>query len=966
MTPSHWRERASSPGSGIHDHVLDLAHDVVGLFGYDGAVHSLSPHWHGLEGLERLHELTDVDQHPRIDECLAAVWANGEAATIAPFRGGAITYAWRLQAVDTTSLYLALTPVDPSPALAHAGLAGDHAGIALTDADGYLYYLNQALANKYGYSRDALIGQPFITLLGGRDQAAALECHRAIIEGELTAQELEFVIERGDGALRNVCVYTGRVTLPEGVFRMSTVIDITEIRTSERQLADAEARYRLLFENSSEGIYWSSPEGRLLQVNWPLVRMHRCQSKEELIEGVRDLAEDWYVEPTDRDRFAELLERDGHVEEFEAAVYRCGEGSVFWTSENASVVRGGDGGVLYYQGTVRDITEERRRRELATQRTAILEQVARDEDLSLILHEIVGAIEQYHPRITAAVCRLQAGLLHVAAAPGLAKSCIDAIHRRSPDDIGDPLATVLHTREPVMDTDLVIDDRRQGTLAAAVDDAVYSNVMALPVRNQADVTLGILAVFFARRSDATDTLVQTLREMTQIASLAFERQSMTEQLRQQAQYDPLTGLPNRTLFDDRLGHLMLDAGRSDYAIAVMMLDLDEFKLVNDTLGHSTGDRLLQEVGQRLSEHVRGGDTVARFGGDEFVLLAPLDSKVRAKDVAERLLEELQPPVHIKGQQLHVRPSIGISLFPQDGLSAESLIRAADTAMYAAKNAGKNQFRFFSESMNEQVTHRVRIEGELRRALDNDELVLHYQPVLTCDEERVVGAEALLRWQHPDRGLLVPGDFLPVAELSDLIAQIDHYVLDKAMRQVGQWRREGHELLMSLIVTSLNLSARGLHEEGFAMEVARILDEVGIPSSSIELEITESMVMRDFDAAVSQLRELRARAPGLRIAIDDFGTGQSSFEYLRQLPVDTLKIDYSFIADITGSEVDRTAKAIVKTIVELGHNLGLTVVGEGVETRAQADFLRSVGCHRLQGFLYSSALERSAFEAYVGG
>lgn len=951
------------PGKGD---LLGLAHEVLGLFAFDGALHALSPRWGRLDGLARLQDLTDAACRDRIDEGLRQARANGDADVTAPFRGGAITYRWHLQAIDDDALVVALSPVDPEPAAAHAALSGAAAGIALIDREGHLYYVNAALAAIYGHTREDLIGRAFTVLLREDDHERAWAHHHATIASGEATDHIEYDIVRADGERRIVQAHTARAILPEGIFRLSTVVDITDIRVNERRLREAEARYRHLFENSSEGIYWSTPEGRLIQVNGPLVRMHRCRSKEELIAGVRNLAADWYTDAGDRARLTARLERDGRVENFEAEIRRCGTGETFWTSENASAIRDASGTVLYYQGTVRDITEERRRRELAAHRTEILEKIARDGDLTETLYDIVGAIEHYHPRVTAAICRLRDGLLRVQAAPGLANACIEAIHRRSPADIGGPIAAVVASGEAVMDAELPADAGEGGALAAVLRETVYSNVMALPVHNPSGAVLGVLAVFVAREADVTGDLPETLREIAQITSLAFERQGLTEQLRQQAQYDPLTGLPNRSLFDDRLSHLMLDAGRHDYPVAVMMLDLDEFKLVNDTLGHHLGDALLQRVAERLQRRLRASDTVARFGGDEFVIVAPLDSAGRATDVAERVLQELQPAIGLDGHQLHARPSIGISLFPQDGLTTEALIQAADTAMYAAKQAGKNHFRFFSESMNAEVTNRLRVEAELRDGLANGELVLHYQPVLACDGERIVGAEALLRWQHPTRGLLPPVEFLPIAELSDLIAEIDYYVLNAAAEQVAQWRAAGQELLMSLIVTSLNLSARGLHEEGFAVEVARILERAGIPPSSIELEITESMVMRDFEGAINQLRDLRARAPGIRIAIDDFGTGQSSFEYLRQLPVDTLKIDYSFIADIAKPETDRTAQAIVKTIVELGHNLELTVVAEGVEAPEQAEFLRAIGCHRLQGFLYSQPLEQSRFEEYVAG
>ncbi|MEX1082034.1 MAG: EAL domain-containing protein [Halofilum sp. (in: g-proteobacteria)] len=600
------------------------------------------------------------------------------------------------------------------------------------------------------------------------------------------------------------------------------------------------------------------------------------------------------------------------------------------------------------------------RRDLAINRTELLKKIARGDDLVVILYELIGAIEQYRGRVTAAILGLRGGLLHVQAAPGLSNDCIEAMHERAPSELGGAIRAAV-TGDPAT----AGDGGATSDLAAAMRSAGYGDVVAFPVRDLPGAVLGVLTVFVTEPADAEGPFAEILDEMAQIASIAFEQHDLTRQLLRQAHYDPLTQLPNRTLLDDRLDQLILEAGRNESAVGVMMIDLDDFKLVNDTLGHAAGDNLLQQVATRLETCLRASDTVARFGGDEFVITTPLDDPALATDIAQRVLAALQAPFSIRGRSVDARPSMGISLFPQDSLSAEGLLQAADTAMYTAKMAGKNRYHYFSESMNAEVSRRLRIEGELRSALAQRELVLHYQPIMALADEAVVGSEALIRWHHPEQGLLLPGAFLPVAEQSELVNEIDQYVMAHAMDQVAQWQRSGHQLLMSLIVTSLNISARGLQEEGFAARVGRLLRDTGVDPRNIELEITESMIMRDFDSAVEQLHDLKEGAPGLRIAVDDFGTGHASFAYLRQLPVDTLKIDMSFIADLDKPRIAQSARAIVKTVVALGRNLGLTVVAEGVETPAQAEFLRSIGCHRAQGYLYAHPLDPASFEAFVG-
>lgn len=944
--------------------LFELSHDIIGLFSSEGALLCLSPHWRSLDVVEHIHELLEPPHYSQLDEALAQVRRTGRAELIAPFLTGAMQLQWRLQAAGDGNLHLALSPVYPDSTTGNAMADGVAVGLALLDEEGRLRYVNKAYIEQSGYSREQVLGLMFTDMLRPEDRPIALERHRLLVEEGIEPDRVEYEVGNNSGERRIIEVRSSQLVLPQGVFRLVTIIDITEVRQHEYQSLESDLRYLTIFENTSEGIYHSTPDGRLTEANGAMVRMHQCRSKEELIASARDLTTDWYIDPNVRMRLIEMLDQDDQVENFEAEVYCLGTGERFWTSESASAIRNANGELLYYQGTVRNITDERRRRELAANRIEILEMIARGGDLTDILYELVGAIERYRPRATAAICRLSDGLLYVQAAPGLSNNCIKAMHQCAPSRIGGPIAAAIRTHRSVIDFELEDCEQVSGDLANAMSEIGYSNVMAQPVLNQAGAVLGVLMVFVSEEIDAAGDLGGILREVAQIASVAYERQGLADRLLQQAQYDPLTQLPNRTLLDDRLNQLMLEAERNEYPIGVMMLDLDEFKLVNDTLGHPAGDKLLQQVAARLQDCLRSGDTVARFGGDEFVIVIPLRETVRASDVAERILDALQSAFPIDGRELHARPSIGISLYPQDGLSPKGLVQAADTAMYAAKTAGKNRYRFFSESMNAEVSKRLRIEGELSEALREEQLILHYQPVVACDDERIVGAEALLRWNHPEHGLLLPGSFLPVAEQSALISEIDYYVLETATRQIAQWRKSGHELLMSLIITSLNLSARGLHEEGFAFRVARVLKEASVDPACVELEITESMVMHDFAGAVAQLRDLKERAPGLRIAIDDFGTGHASFAYLQQLPVDTLKIDMTFIADLEKPESAKTARAIIKAMVELGRNLDLTVVAEGVETRAQADYLRSIGCHRAQGFLFSHALDPENFHKFV--
>ena len=438
-----------------------------------------------------------------------------------------------------------------------------------------------------------------------------------------------------------------------------------------------------------------------------------------------------------------------------------------------------------------------------------------------------------------------------------------------------------------------------------------------------------------------------------VRSIVVIFQDITEQklserrLHQLAHFDALTNLPNRRTFSERIQHEIDLALRRDTMLAVVFIDIDHFKTINDSLGHATGDLVLQTVAARLKACLRLGDTVARIGGDEFVVLLEGNSKLGSFDrVANKLADSLTAAIDIAGQEMYVAASMGISVFPQDGRDSETLLRNADTAMYRAKTAGRNCWRFFDESMALHATRRLELETALRRAAERNELVLYYQPQRSLHSERIVGVEALLRWQRPGRGMISPMEFIPLAEESGLILGIGEWVLLTACTQAAAWWRESKIALR----IAVNIAAKQIHHSGFVELVSDTLTRTGLPPEFLELEITESCIIENVEETVHKLHQLKAL--GVTVAIDDFGTGYSSLSYLKQLPVDRLKIDRSFVKD-TPDDADDCA--IVCTIISMSHNLGLAVIAEGVETERQLDFLRAQHCDEIQGYLLSVPL-----------
>ena len=428
-------------------------------------------------------------------------------------------------------------------------------------------------------------------------------------------------------------------------------------------------------------------------------------------------------------------------------------------------------------------------------------------------------------------------------------------------------------------------------------------------------------------------------------------------------------MPNRQLFSQSLNETIASAQHHDKAFAILFIDLDRFKRINDTLGHSIGDKLLIDVGSRLAECTRSTDCyarlgqnpegdigLARFGGDEFVLkLNDMDTEASVNQVAERIISALTPHFTCDGHQFIITPSIGIAMYPQDGRTGEDLIMNADMAMYRAKSAGRNNYKFFSETMRVKSLHRLDLETEIRNGIDQQQFELYFQPKVDIDTWSVVGAEALLRWRHPERGWISPGQFIPIAEETGLITVIDRWVLRKACEQASAWSA----LTSRIVPISVNVSAHHFHADGLIDYVLGVVSDTGISAQSLELEITESILMHDLEHTAVALKRLKDA--GIQLSVDDFGTGYSSLSYLKKLPIHTIKIDQSFIENV---HVDKDDAAICAAILAMARKLGLNVVAEGVELIEQLEFLKRQRCSQMQGFLFSEAVPATEFETFL--
>ncbi|MBN9387224.1 MAG: EAL domain-containing protein [Chloroflexi bacterium] len=516
--------------------------------------------------------------------------------------------------------------------------------------------------------------------------------------------------------------------------------------------------------------------------------------------------------------------------------------------------------------------------------------------------------------------------------------------------------------EPIMLNDAVNDPRYSGGLFGHN----VQSILTVAVKTSDGSITGVIQCLNKVAGSFEGADLELLTAFCDLAGLAIERTTfaleqkrLSAQLIFQAKHDALTGLPNRLMLEESLEKALEDAKRKKHQVAVLFIDLDRFKMINDSLGHTVGDALLQQVACRLQKGVRFTDIVARQGGDEFVIVLSVVKNLQSVNrIAESLLKALQEPFIVSGQELYISASIGISLYPTHGENVTEILRHADNAMYKVKDQGKNNFRFFVKDMDESEQRRLWLMTQLHKALELGELLLHYQPQVDIEQAKLVGLEALIRWNHRELGLVSPGEFIPLAEETGLIIPIGAWVMEEACRQAVEWQNRG----LPPVRVSVNVSALQFGRDDFIDTVLHALDKSGLDPQWLELELTEGLLLGDTHSIAAKLNQLKEI--GVYLAIDDFGTGYSSLRYLQQLPIDTLKIDQSFVRTLGTVQESPKTKALLKTIAMLGHNLDMRVIAEGVETSQQLDYLEEIGCQEIQGYYISRPLRVQELEGFI--
>ena len=812
--------------------------------------------------------------------------------------------------------------------------------ICVLDSEGYILLVNESAWRTLRHdSVLGMVGRPFLHIVHP-DYQEVMEAGLDIFAAEAEPLPLKFM--RADGEI--IDVEANFSPLGDGQF-MLEALDITERRHAAEILQEREQRLRGVLETVADAIITINIHGEVLSFNKAaetifgysasevvghnvsmLVAEPHASAHDQYLANYASTGEKKIIGKTNREEFG--MRKDGTKFPLELAVTELRHGSK-----------------RYFTGIVRDITERKRW----------------EAEIKRANDELEMRVEERTRELTQEIVERQRAEDKLMLAGEVIESLNEGVAIIDPDfrvssvnpaysvisgyDIEEVIGNIPINHTALTRGGAMFEDMWRGLETQGSWDGEFWNL-----RKNGEEYAERLSV------TAITNISGEVQQFAAIISDITKRKQDEERILYQANYDSLTGLPNRSLFLDRLNQSLANMQRADKNLGLLFIDLDGFKLVNDTLGHDVGDMLLKEAARRLGTCVRTGDTVARLGGDEFTIIMPnLDDARNAPLVAQRVLDSLQAAFLLGGHETFVSASIGITIFPDDAREAQDLLKNADAAMYRAKEHGKANYQFFTADMNEEVKERLVVKNGLSKALENDEFVLQYQPKLDLHTGRVTGAEALMRWESPDLGLVSPVKFIPVLEETGMVVEVGEWAIHTACRQHVKWIKQG----LPPIKVAVNLSARQLREPSFVKIVKSALTKTDLPPSALEIEITESMLMSDAPNIVASLKELHDY--GVHISMDDFGTGYSSLSYLKRFPIDTIKIDRSFVSDIDTSSDDAE---IIHTIINMGQTLNRKIIAEGVETQEQLDILRRYNCDEIQGYFFSRPLDAEDFTHFI--
>lgn len=782
-------------------------------------------------------------------------------------------------------------------------------GFFVLDTERRFVEVNDTLCQLFGYSREFWLGKTpfdFIT------DESRIELARQIARIDSTERRrYRLVARRRDGSSFPILLNTTTHRDPTGkaLGSFGFITDLSVVEEAQQAVIASEKELSRILDHIQETYFRTDAEGRLLRISRAVIDLLGWKPEEVLGSRIAD----HYWDPAEQDSFLRALAAaGGRLAGYQAAM-RHRDGHVVWVSTNAQWVRDAQEAIVGVEGTACDVSEQRRQQEALRLAAQVFENSGEAIMITDAERRILS-VNRAYTRTTG---------------------------YRADEVIGqlqDLLASGHH------------DEAFLRQMSAILDQTGYWQGEIWSRRKDGEAFPEWLSITAVR--DGAGHVTHYLTIFSDIS----ERKAFEARIQFLAQHDPLTHLPNRLLFLDRLEQAIAHAERNQAKVALLLVDLDRFKTVNDSLGHPFGDRLLCDVGLRLKHCVRETDTISRQDGDEFlIVLTDLRDSEAVPRVVEKIMESLATPFQVSGHEVMLTCSIGMAMFPDDGRDFDSLLKKADTAMYSAKEAGRNTFRYFAEKMNVDTMERLELQTRLRRALDRGEFVLHYQPLVELQSGSIVGAEALVRWQCPERGLVPPGCFIPLAEDCGLIVPLGEWVLEEACRELARWHADGdHHLSMAV-----NLSAIQFRRGNVEESVIRALEKSGASASELELELTESILLHDTEQVLGTVRQLKAL--GIKLSIDDFGTGYSSLAYLKRFAVDKLKIDQSFVRDLP---TDRDDAAIVQAVIQMARSLDLAVLAEGAETEEIASQLLALRCDLVQGYHFGRPMPAADFRRWI--
>jgi diguanylate cyclase (GGDEF)-like protein/PAS domain S-box-containing protein len=863
---------------------------------------------HGRTLLERLDRDGHIeDAHSQIYRSDGSIiWISENARTVCDESGTILFYEGT--AVDITSRIEAEARLRQSEALYKTLVENCRDGVFLLLHD-HVKFANKALADLFGFELNDLRGRSYLEFIApeSRELFGESRVTRSMSNGEV-------IVFRKDGSRRVMRVSAAPVEFDGEIASTGTLHDVTDERDQQHATAEAEQKYRALFQGSVTGMFQSHPDGRLLEANDSLARILGYADAVQLKAAIPTMAH-LYANPDERDRMISDLLRLGRIQGSLFAARRC-DGSVAHVELNAHVARDTNGDVLYIEGSAHDITARH------AAEMALAQSEARFR--AIVEHSQVGVYVMRDDRYTY-VNRAFAKIVGYAESDLVGMSFFDLLAEGAKQGVDER-----HRRRAAGDHQ---SDEAYETLLRRKDGTVI-DVMA---------STGYLMI------DDIQHHAGTIFDIT--SQRRFERT-----LEYHATHDALTGLPNRLFFERELARVISEGVASntpDYA--VLLLDLDGFKLVNDSLGHASGDQLLVQIADTLRSNLGGHMLVARYGGDEFTLMSHGSCpRARAIQLAERVLGLLRDSFNINGHAVYSGASLGVVLGNASYQTPDQVLRDADIAMYRAKANGKSAHVIFDDAMHAAARERLKLETDLRMAFERREFKVFYQPIVSLRDASITGFESLVRWQHPDRGLLLPADFLSTADETGLIVAMDWWVLEQTCKQLARWQKQFPQ--HAQLRANINIDERQFADRDIVATLHTILKRTGVHPTSLALEITETVFRRGRSGAESTLRALKEF--GVSLAVDDFGTGYSSFDSFVTSPFDALKIDHNFVRDMVSNYRHR---AIVRTIAAFAQDLGLRLTAEGVETREQAELLAGLNCVGAQGFLYAEPLPAEEME-----